>query len=137
MKADLADKDVLEAKRAQQEEEAREKGKLLSEQKAVRITSHHLLSVTQLHSVNRQPMSSTPSIFTLPPFPELQALCWNNCARFLGSHLLIVRMCLFVPAQIFRHVGGLSPVCFSSAHSVVCAEGNRFELGFKSFQSLC
>ncbi|KAI4877420.1 hypothetical protein NFI96_011719 [Prochilodus magdalenae] len=34
MKMDLADKDVLEAKRAQQEEEVREKGKLLSEQKA-------------------------------------------------------------------------------------------------------
>ncbi|XP_076867854.1 LOW QUALITY PROTEIN: citron Rho-interacting kinase [Brachyhypopomus gauderio] len=34
MKADLADKDVLETKRAQQEEEAREKCKLLSEQKA-------------------------------------------------------------------------------------------------------
>ncbi|XP_058238687.1 citron rho-interacting kinase isoform X1 [Hemibagrus wyckioides] len=34
MKADLADKDVLEAKRAQHEEEVREKGKLLSEQKA-------------------------------------------------------------------------------------------------------
>lgn len=42
MKADLADKDVLEAKRAQQEEEVREKGKLLSEQKAVRISSHLL-----------------------------------------------------------------------------------------------
>ncbi|KAK3509025.1 hypothetical protein QTP70_018530 [Hemibagrus guttatus] len=34
MKADLADKDVLETKRAQHEEEVREKGKLLSEQKA-------------------------------------------------------------------------------------------------------
>uniref|UniRef100_A0A8B9LW93 non-specific serine/threonine protein kinase n=1 Tax=Astyanax mexicanus TaxID=7994 RepID=A0A8B9LW93_ASTMX len=34
MKADMADKDVLEAKRAQHEEEVREKGKLLSEQKA-------------------------------------------------------------------------------------------------------
>uniref|UniRef100_A0AAR2L122 Citron Rho-interacting kinase n=1 Tax=Pygocentrus nattereri TaxID=42514 RepID=A0AAR2L122_PYGNA len=34
MKMDQADKDVLEAKRAQQEEEVREKGKLLSEQKA-------------------------------------------------------------------------------------------------------
>lgn len=44
MKADLADKDVLEAKRAQHEEEVREKGKLLSEQKAVRISSHLLLS---------------------------------------------------------------------------------------------
>lgn len=44
MKADLADKDVLEAKRAQHEEEVREKGKLLSEQKAVRISSHLLLT---------------------------------------------------------------------------------------------
>ncbi|KAK7172455.1 hypothetical protein R3I93_002537 [Phoxinus phoxinus] len=34
MKADLADKDSLEEKRAQHEEEAREKGKLISEQKA-------------------------------------------------------------------------------------------------------
>lgn len=45
MKADLADKDVLEAKRAQHEEEVREKGKLLSEQKAVRISTHLLLPV--------------------------------------------------------------------------------------------
>lgn len=42
MKADLADKDILEAKRAQHEEEVREKGKLISEQKAVRIFSHLL-----------------------------------------------------------------------------------------------
>lgn len=36
MKVDLADKESLESKRAQHEEEAREKCKLLSEQKAVR-----------------------------------------------------------------------------------------------------
>lgn len=44
MKADLADKDILESKRAQHEDEVREKSKLLSEQKAVRISSHLLLS---------------------------------------------------------------------------------------------
>lgn len=48
MKADLADKDVLEAKRAQHEEEVREKGKLLSEQKAVRISSHLLFTCSPL-----------------------------------------------------------------------------------------
>lgn len=36
MKVDLADKESLEAKRAQQEEESRENSKLISEQKAVR-----------------------------------------------------------------------------------------------------
>lgn len=36
MKADLADKETLEAKRVQQEEESRENCKLISEQKAVR-----------------------------------------------------------------------------------------------------
>lgn len=36
MKADLADKENLEARRAQQEEESRENSKLISEQKAVR-----------------------------------------------------------------------------------------------------
>lgn len=36
MKADLAEKESLEAKRAQQEEESRENSKLISEQKAVR-----------------------------------------------------------------------------------------------------
>lgn len=36
MKADLADKESLEARRAQQEEESRENCKLISEQKAVR-----------------------------------------------------------------------------------------------------
>ena len=35
MKADMAEKDSLESKRAQQEDEAREKCKLISEQKAV------------------------------------------------------------------------------------------------------
>src|SRR4029434_3872609 len=36
MKADMAEKDSLESKRAQQEDEAREKCKLISEQRAVR-----------------------------------------------------------------------------------------------------
>lgn len=36
MKADLADKENLEAKRAQHEEESRENSKLISEQKAVK-----------------------------------------------------------------------------------------------------
>lgn len=36
MKADLAEKESLEAKRAQQEAESRENSKLISEQKAVR-----------------------------------------------------------------------------------------------------
>lgn len=39
MKADLADKESLEQKRAQHEEEAREKCKLISEQKAVSVSS--------------------------------------------------------------------------------------------------
>lgn len=37
MKADLADKENLEARRAQQEEESRENSKLISEQKAVSL----------------------------------------------------------------------------------------------------
>lgn len=37
MKADLADKENLEARRAQQEEESRENSKLISEQKAVNL----------------------------------------------------------------------------------------------------
>lgn len=37
MKSDLAEKESLEAKRAQQEEESRENSKLISEQKAVSI----------------------------------------------------------------------------------------------------
>lgn len=41
MKADLAEKESLEVKRAQQEEESRENCKLISEQKAVR--SKHFL----------------------------------------------------------------------------------------------
>lgn len=36
MKVDLADKESLEARRAQQEQESRENCKLISEQKAVR-----------------------------------------------------------------------------------------------------
>lgn len=51
MKADLADKESLEAKRAQQEEESRENCKLISEHKAVRehkrVTSTYDL---QIHS---------------------------------------------------------------------------------------
>lgn len=39
MKADMAEKESLEAKRAQQEEESRENSKLISEQKAVRSKS--------------------------------------------------------------------------------------------------
>lgn len=39
MKTDLADKESLEARRAQQEEESRENCKLISEQKAVRNTA--------------------------------------------------------------------------------------------------
>lgn len=42
MKVDLADKESLEAKRAQQEAESRENCKLISEQKAVR--QHNLIS---------------------------------------------------------------------------------------------
>lgn len=37
MKADLADKENLEARRAQHEEESRENSKLISEQKAVNL----------------------------------------------------------------------------------------------------
>lgn len=39
MKVDIADKESLEARRAQQEEESRENCKLISEQKAVRKQS--------------------------------------------------------------------------------------------------
>lgn len=45
MKADLADKENLEARRAQQEEESRENSKLISEQKAVRTKLTFLSSV--------------------------------------------------------------------------------------------
>ena len=40
MKEDMADKESLESKRAQHQEEAREKCKLISEQKAVRLRFH-------------------------------------------------------------------------------------------------
>lgn len=43
MKTDLADKESLEAKRAQQEQESRENCKLISEQKAVRKHNRLLL----------------------------------------------------------------------------------------------
>ncbi len=46
MKVDLADKESLEARRAQQEEESRENCKLISEQKAVR-THKRLLKLYQ------------------------------------------------------------------------------------------
>lgn len=49
MKADLADKESLEARRAQQEEESRENCKLISEQKAVR--QQNLMS-SQAFAVN-------------------------------------------------------------------------------------
>lgn len=39
MKVDLADKENLEARRAQHEEESRENSKLISEQKAVSLNS--------------------------------------------------------------------------------------------------
>lgn len=39
MKADLADKENLEARRAQHEEESRENSKLISEQKAVKCNT--------------------------------------------------------------------------------------------------
>lgn len=42
MKADMAEKESLEVKRAQQEEESRENSKLISEQKAVRSKSPSL-----------------------------------------------------------------------------------------------
>ena len=42
MKVDIADKESLEARRAQQEEESRENCKLISEQKAVRKQSRPL-----------------------------------------------------------------------------------------------
>lgn len=49
MKVDLADKESLEAKRAQQEEESRENSKLISEQKAVRkYETFTLYSLKQL-----------------------------------------------------------------------------------------
>lgn len=41
MKEDLADKESLEARRAQQEEESRENCKLISEQKAVKTHNSH------------------------------------------------------------------------------------------------
>lgn len=44
MKVDLADKESLEQKRAQHEEEAREKCKLISEQKAVSVSSSFQIS---------------------------------------------------------------------------------------------
>lgn len=47
MKEDLADKESLEARRAQQEEESRENSKLISEQKAVR--SHNRLFKYSVH----------------------------------------------------------------------------------------
>lgn len=43
MKADLADKENLEARRAQHEEESRENSKLISEQKAVKRNTIILL----------------------------------------------------------------------------------------------
>lgn len=42
MKVDLADKENLEARRAQHEEETRENSKLISEQKAVSLNSMDL-----------------------------------------------------------------------------------------------
>lgn len=48
MKEDIADKEMLESKRAEQEEEAREKSKLLGEHKAVR----HLPQTTFYLSIN-------------------------------------------------------------------------------------
>lgn len=48
MKEDLADKESLEARRAQQEEESRENCKLISEQKAVR--KHKMLLKHYTHS---------------------------------------------------------------------------------------
>lgn len=42
MKVDLADKENLEARRAQHEEESRENSKLISEQKAVSLNSMDL-----------------------------------------------------------------------------------------------
>lgn len=47
MKVDLADKESLEARRAQQEEESRENSKLISEQKAVR--KHNRLLKNYIH----------------------------------------------------------------------------------------
>ena len=44
MKEDLVDKESLETKRAQHEQEAREKFKLISEQKAVRNNPNDSLS---------------------------------------------------------------------------------------------
>lgn len=47
MKVDIADKESLEARRAQQEEESRENSKLISEQKAVR--KHNRLLKNYIH----------------------------------------------------------------------------------------
>lgn len=44
MKADLADKENLEARRAQHEEESRENSKLISEQKAVKRNTIHFVT---------------------------------------------------------------------------------------------
>lgn len=45
MKVDLADKESLEARRAQQEEESRENSKLISEQKAVRKNNRLIIII--------------------------------------------------------------------------------------------
>ena len=48
MKDDLADKESLEAQKAQQQEESRENCKMLSEQKAV--SKHYMLLKTNISS---------------------------------------------------------------------------------------
>jgi hypothetical protein len=69
MKVDLADKESLESKRAQHEEEAREKCKLLSEQKAVRPI------FTRSNITNTMCLTS----FSLPGLSVL--LKQGNCAE--------------------------------------------------------
>ena len=61
MKEDLVDKESLETKRAQHEQEAREKFKLISEQKAVRTHPNDSLSTCLLFLV------VLLSINTVPP----------------------------------------------------------------------
>lgn len=62
MKADLAEKESLEAKRAQQEEESRENSKLISEQKAVRSKAF-LFILFQSQRLNIHTVSSVCTLF--------------------------------------------------------------------------
>lgn len=69
MKADLAEKESLEAKRAQQEEESRENSKLISEQKAVRSKSLFFIVVLCFYGNSRL------NIYILLPLSLLNYNC--------------------------------------------------------------